>query len=343
MGWWARLFRRRERAPRDADEALRSALLALLDRDLDTAEGLLGHAARTDSSDTQSYVALARLFRMRGEIGRAIRIHQNLLLRHDLSPEETLTVLADLAADFRQGGFLQRAIASYEEVLTRDPRHVEALRALVPLLAGVHDYPRAIEMARRLARLQRGGGGSEESRLLVDMAEAAHAEGRSQDARRAVRRALRKDRRNVRGWIALGELEAERGRTKAALAAWRKVPTLDRRSGPQVYPQLEATFAALERPREFEALLRELLAERSDELSARLALARTLASRGEIDEAIAELRGALERDPDQLEAYGALGRLLLSEQRTEEAVGAFGELLDVLDRKGMLRSWEKLE
>ncbi len=85
-----RAFRGGARATRDVDVIMRSALLATLDRDLDRAEELLSRAVRIDSSGVEPFVALGRLFRMRGEIGRAIRIHQNLLLRPELVTEDRL-------------------------------------------------------------------------------------------------------------------------------------------------------------------------------------------------------------------------------------------------------------
>ena len=339
FGW---LRRRRRSAPRDADAAARAALLAVLDLDHDRAEQLLVASAELDSTDVEPYFALARFYRMRGDIGRAIRLHQILLLRSDLDPEQRTTCLADLAADFRQGGFLQRAIASYEEVLERDPRHATALRALVPLLADARDHPRALAMQRRLAAVERRDASAEQAQLCVDMAEAAQAEGRTRDAWRAIRRAIRADENSVRAWILLGQLEAERGRSKAALAAWRRVPKIDRRNGALVYPRIESAYAALDRSRDFEGYLRELLAERTDDLHARLALARALAARGEIDEAIADLRRVLERDPEHLGARAVLGRLLLSEHRDPEATKEYAELLDVLERCGLLRARERL-
>lgn len=291
-----------------------------------------------DSTGVEPYLALARFYRMRGEIGRAIRVHQNLLLRQDLTPEQTITAMADLAADFRQGGFLQRAIASYEEVLARDPKHVESLRALVSLAGAVRDYPRALAAQKRLAKLDKTNAAVERARLWVDMAEAALAEGRNDDARKAVRRALRTNPQSVRGWIVLGSLEAERGKSKAALAAWSKVPAIDRRSAALVYPQIESAYAALDKPRDYEAYLRGLIEERGDDVHARLALARTLAARGETEEALAELRRVLERSPDDLETRAALGRLLISERRDSESSKATAELLDVLERRGLLRS-----
>ena len=340
LGWLR--GRRRRRHPADADAAARAALLAVLDRDDARAEELLLAAVELDSSGVEPYLALARFYRMRGEIGRAIRVHQNLLLRRDLDPDQIVTCLADLAADFRQGGFLRRAIASYEEVLARDPKHPGALRALVPLLRDARDFSRALDMQRRLSKIEGSDGGAEQARLWVDMAEAAQAEGRLDDARRALKRALRRNPRSVRAWLALGGLEAERGRPKAARAAWEKVPALDRRSGALVYPRIEAACAAEGRPRAFEAYLRSLLAEREDDPQARLALARALAARGEIEEALAELRRLLEREPENLEARAVVGRLLLSERRDAETAKEYAELLDVLERRGLLRVRERL-
>jgi lipopolysaccharide biosynthesis regulator YciM len=340
MSWLPRAFGGNARAPRDVDAALRAALLAVLDRDWDEAERLLVAAVRLDSDAVEPYLALARLFRRRGEVGRAIRIHQNLLLRLESGSPAGLTVLAGLAADFRQGGFLRRAIATYEELLSREPRNAETLRALVKLHGDARDFPRAIEVAKRLARLESDGGTRSESELRVRMAEAAQAEGRSEDARRAVKQALRRDKQSARAWLVRGNLEAERGRSKAALAAWARVPKLERGRGPSVYPQLEATYAALGRPREFETYLAGLLEERPDDRHARLALARTLAARGELETSVAELRRILEREPDDLEARAALGRILLSERRDGEASQEYGELLNVLERRSTSEAME---
>jgi lipopolysaccharide biosynthesis regulator YciM len=342
MGWLSRAFGGDARAPRDADSALESALLAVLERDLDRAEAMLAAAVRLASDDDVAYLALARLYRMRGEIGRAIRIHQNLLLRLDAGSPLGLLAMADLGADFAQGGFLRRAIASYEQVLAHDPKHHASLRALVRLLEDAREFPRAIELARRLARIEDRDGAADEALLRVSMAEAARAEGRSDEARKAIQRAVRQDPRCVRAWIVLGELEAERGRAKAALAAWRQVPTLDRRAGPSVYPQLEATYAALGRAREFETCLRSLIESRPDDRGARLALARTLAARGDTEPALAELAQVIESDPEDLEARATLGRILLAERRDEEAAKAHVELIAALERQGLLRARESL-
>jgi hypothetical protein len=75
---------------------------------------------------------------------------------------------------------------------------------------------------------------------------------------------------------------------------------------------------------------------------ARIALARSLAARGEEADAIEELRRAREGSPENLEARGALGRLLLAERREGEVAREYAELIDILERQGLLREREKL-
>ena len=88
MSWLSSWFSRAERAPHRSDRELastfRRALLAVLENDYDAAESLITEAVHADSEDIEPYRSLARLYRLRGEIGRAIRIHQNLLLRDDV-------------------------------------------------------------------------------------------------------------------------------------------------------------------------------------------------------------------------------------------------------------------
>ena len=111
---WLRRRSKPQPPERSATAQLRSALHLVLAGDLPAAEAQLAEAARLDSSSSDVYLALANLYRLRGDIGRAIQIHQNLLLRPDISDELRRESLLGLALDFRAGGFLKRATASFE-------------------------------------------------------------------------------------------------------------------------------------------------------------------------------------------------------------------------------------
>lgn len=318
------------------DAAVREALWRVLEGDLDGAEKLLSTAVQEDSTQGEVYLALARLFRRRGETGRAIRVHQNLLLRKDVPEDLREEALLGLAGDFQQGGFLQRAIAAYEEVIARRPRDAHALRALSRLYADVRRYPQALEMTRRLARAEGHDGRRDEARLWVECAAAAQAEGRTPEAAKALKRALRRDPRLPAAWDALGALEVERGRTRKALAAWRKVPELDRSYAARVYPRLEASYSAMGKSRDYETLLRRLMEDDPRDPAARLALAESLAARGEAEQALVEVRAVLDHDPEHLPAHATLGRVLLAQGRHGDASQAFAGLLDTLERTGLL-------
>jgi lipopolysaccharide biosynthesis regulator YciM len=324
------------------ERAFRLALGALLEEDLDRAEQALAAVVQEDSTQIEVYLALGQLYRRRGEIGRAIRIHQNLLLRSDLSPEHRERALRGLARDFRKGGFLQRAISAYEELRDRRPRDPEALAALARLRADVRDFDAAFDAHHRLVRATRQDGRAAEARLWFERSEALAAEGKSDAARRALGKCLRWDPAMAVAWFRLGELEAERGRPKKALAAWKRALAADRRAAPRIYPRLESAWAALGRARDFETELRAELAQRPGDADARIALARTLAARGQGEQALAELEPLLEREPERLDAHAVRARILLGEGRDAEATKALAELLDVLERQGALVAREEL-
>lgn len=343
MRWLRRAFGRSAGRPLAAGDPIVGALRATLGHEWDTAEALLAEVVRQDSGQVQVYLALAQLYRRRGEISRAIRIHQNLLLRGDLPPALRTEALMGLAEDFRRGGFLGRAVAAYREVLDREPRDPRVLRALAGLYAESRDHARALSMARRLARAEGRRRPGEEARLLVELAQTARADGRIEDAHKALKRALRRDAGNAAAWTELGALEAERGRTKRALAAWQRVPALDRRAAEPLYPRIEATYAALGRAREFESWIRKVVSEQPRDATARMALFQTLAARGDSDAALAEVGTLLEQAPDHLPAQVGRARLLLAEGRTGEAAKALGDLVASLDRLGLVQVRERIE
>jgi lipopolysaccharide biosynthesis regulator YciM len=312
---------------------VRRALVASLEGDAERAEALLTRVVQEDSREVEAYLALALLYRQRGELGRAIHLHQNLLLRRDADRETRFHAQLGLAEDFRVGGFLRRAVAAYEQVLAERPDDPVALRALVRLLVDAREPRRALPLARRLASVEGREAGASEAALWVDCAALERADADAPAARRSLKRALRRDPGCARAWLMLGELELESGRPKKALAAWRRVTELDRRAAGLVYPRLAAAHAALGRPGDHESSLRAHLEEQPDDAVARLALARALVARDAADEALRELRQVLDRDPDVLAAHALLGRLLLGAGRAGEAAKAHEELLDVLERQ----------
>jgi lipopolysaccharide biosynthesis regulator YciM len=316
----------------DPSDLLHEGLLAALDGDTDRVEALLGQMVARDSDDVAAYLALARLYRGRGEVGRAISLHQTLALRRDLTSSMRLMAISELAADFRAGGYLRRAVASYEEVLEYDRRDERALEALSALLPETGEHAQGLVMLRRLARVRGSRDFRAESAALVRMASASVVRGRPDVARRILKRAIRRDARNAAAHLCLGEIEAARGKRSRALNAWRRALEIDGGSR-DVYARLEIALPARDHADEWVAFLRERLSSSPGDTDARLELARHLSERGEADEAVAELRRARGEAPDRLETHLELGKALLSMHRDMDAVKGYGELLAVLEAR----------
>ena len=326
---------RRKRAtgqPTEIEMAWRRSLRAAISGDWPTAETWLERIVETESSDVDAYLALSRLYREQGAIGRALRMHQNLLLRSGLEAHVRIEALLELARDFEAGGYRERAAATYEEVLAAQPRNAMVLERLVSLLHDLNEFPRALSLATRLRRRDRETGNRLEVEILLSEARAQGDEGNHQGALRSIKRCLKRDKLCGPAWLILGELEAERGKTKKALAAWKRGAQVDPELAVVLYPKLAATFAAQHKPADFDVFLSKLLEERPDDGSARIALARARASRGEQTQAIEDLARAIEVAPENLSLRAELGRQLISTGQDAEALKAYGELLDVVER-----------
>jgi lipopolysaccharide biosynthesis regulator YciM len=333
VAWWRN--KRSADAPGDRDRAWKRALRAAVGDDWATVETWLERIVEADTDDLDAYHALAKLYRRQGDVGRALRMHQNLLLRADLARDQRVEAQIELARDFEAGGYKERAAATYEEILAAQPRNLEVVERLVPLLQDLREYPRALALVRRLRRPDRAKAERQEVEILLAQAQGRIDEGDLDGARQAIKRCLRRDKACGRAWAILGEIEAERGKNAKALAAWKRAAQVDVDVAAALYPKIDASFAERRKPEEFDAFLKEILEERPTDHAARIALARALASRGNARAAIEELARSVEVVPDHLGLRVELGHQLLASGQDAESLKAYAELLGVLDHPAL--------
>ena len=325
-------LRRRPKPPapeRTPTTQLRSALHRVLAGDLPGAEAELAEAARLDSSSTDVYLALANLYRLRGDIGRAIQIHQNLLLRQDITDELRREALLGLALDFRAGGFLKRAAASFQDLLQLEPENLPALFALERIKIESGDWEGAIATRGRI------GARDPVTRKVLAHLHVGHgraraARGADAEAKRAFKRALAQDPDCAEAYVALGDQRVRESSWKKASGFFRRALGLHPAIGRLLYPRLWEAHTQQGDLAGLEGLLREQLDASPDDPEATLWLARTLAALGRADEALTALRRMLDRDSSQLAVHAEIGRILLHEQRDAEAKKALEELLERL-------------
>jgi lipopolysaccharide assembly protein B len=107
------------------------------------------------SADTiETHFALGALYRRRGEVERAIRIHQNLLARDGLAPEHREQALLALAQDYLRAGVLDRAEGLFQKVAETPRLRASALASLRGVYERQHEWQQALDTYRQLARIK---------------------------------------------------------------------------------------------------------------------------------------------------------------------------------------------
>src|SRR3984885_11552285 len=109
--------------------------------------------ASLDGDALEVHMILGNLFREKGQVGKAITEHQNLLQRPRLSRLEHANVLLCLGLDYKRGGFVDRALEAFNEVLRLDPKNEYALVNLQKLHEEQHQWSEAYDTRQRLTKL----------------------------------------------------------------------------------------------------------------------------------------------------------------------------------------------
>jgi lipopolysaccharide biosynthesis regulator YciM len=215
-----------------------------------------------DPETADLHFALGNLFRRRGEIERAIRVHQNLLSRPDLPQEQQLQAQYELGMDYLKAGLLDRAEETFNKLLDSS-YGVQARRSLLEIFQREKEWERAIESARGLQESGAGARQKEIAQFYCELAQDALVHMHPDDALELLDKSLQADRKNVRAIMLTGDAQLAKGDTEGALVTWRRV---EQQSVPHVAlvaRRLMDGYTAVGRPQEGVNLLRSYLSEAS--------------------------------------------------------------------------------
>ncbi len=257
VAWW----RRSDRAPPPRRERLDDTYLRglnlLLNDQQDEAIDLFVRVLEVNHETVEIHLALGKLFRQRGEVERAIRLHQNLIARPNLSREHKEQALLELGRDYFSAGLLDRAERLFSDLVGSRTVGTEAQRQLLRVYEEEKEWERAIEVARRL---DRSGHARAIAHYHCELAEQARARGESGRAQRLLRRALSWDGRCVRASLLLAEMERERGRCRKAVDWLLRVRDQDAAYVPLTVEPLMECYGQLKKPARLAGVLQELFA-----------------------------------------------------------------------------------
>ncbi len=287
----------------------------LTEHQVDQAIEELTAATSSDTDALEIQMILGNLYRQKGQVARAITVHQALLQRTNLTRLEHAYVLLCLGLDFRHGGFVDRALEAFQEVVQLDPQNRYALVNLQKLHEDQQQWADAERVRSQIAHID-GQHRSENQQILGFLRNQLGTEtarrGDSSAASGMFREAIDIDKKTAPAYLNLGDVQFERGDIAGAMAPWESlVQTVPERAY-LAFERLERAYKAQHTPERFVALCQQLIAQNPQDWRARLALSRHYAAAGDARAAFDLLLAALPHNPHGLVVHQEIWQALLA-------------------------------
>ena len=232
----------------------------LLNEQPDKAIDAFIEIVKLDPETADLHFALGNLFRRRGETERAIRMHQNLLLRSDLPAEQQMQAQYELGQDYLKAGLLDRAEEVFQK-LTETQYSVQARRALLEIFQREKEWQQAIDAATALQNSGTGNRNKQIAQFYCELAEDELVNRHPEKAFPLLETALATDRMSARATILMGDAQLAMGNIEEALNTWRRVEKQSISHTVLVAQRLMNGYQAVGRPQEGISLLKSYLAE----------------------------------------------------------------------------------
>ena len=300
----------------------------LLNEQPDKAIELFLHIAELDKDTFETQVALGHLFRRRGEVDRAIRLHQALVQRHDLSDAQKVQALLALGEDYMRSGLLDRAETVFTDLAKIDQRAPQALRHLIGIYQSERDWAKAIENATRYEAVTGEPMGKLIAQFECELADRHRAAGEIAAARASIARAYAADSTSVRAGMLEGRIEVDAGNDAAAIRAFERAARHDPDYLPELLPALLASYARVADSTGARAFLAEM-AEHYRGVSPVLALTRLV----EGEEGVAAARAYLAQQlKDRPSVRGEAALIDLTLVENADPVATLHDLKHITDQ-----------
>jgi lipopolysaccharide biosynthesis regulator YciM len=149
------------------------------------------NAVEINKETLETYFALGGLFRSNGEIEKAISIHRSLIARNNISESTRLRALKELATDFDKGGFIDKAIETYQDVLEINRDQVEVILSLCRIHEDIEEWDEAYKYRIMLSKVTRENQSETISHILVQKAKKLFMEGHFADCLESLEEAFK--------------------------------------------------------------------------------------------------------------------------------------------------------
>ena len=226
---------------------------------------------RVDDKTIETHFALGSLFRRRGEVDRAIRIHQNIIARPDLASEQRDQALFSLAKDYLRAGLLDRAEKLFARLSQGSRYQVEALENLMRIYEQEKEWEKAVEAGQQLEVLGGRSLALQIAHYYCELAEASAAEKDYGAARQFVKHAQTGRPRTLRGALTRAHIAREMEDNKTALRLYHRIIDEHTYLIAEALPEMVSIYEREGAMGELEKAFAEML-KKNPEMSALVAL-----------------------------------------------------------------------
>lgn len=319
-----------QRVAGKGDSAFLKGVQYILSNDHDQAIEQFTKSVQVDSESVETYVALGNLYRSKGDIDRAIRIRQSIILRPNIDSQIKLRALFDLGVDYRKGGFLIRALETFRKVMEKDPSNAETLEQIEKIYEELKDWENAYRTRQKISKLVKSDHSHILAHHLVEIGKALVDKGDLLKGRSYLNKALSIYPNCIDAYLHLGDLCFQRKEYDKAIQMWKKVGETAPQFTFLAYRRLEGAYSKMKNLKQVELFLRECVQTHPDAFT-HVALARYLYNEMDMEGAHRELDSALKLAPTFWEARRFKGEILLSQNKHEEALNAYRDLIEHLN------------
>lgn len=268
----------------------------LLSNQQDKAVDLFLDMLKEDTGTVEAHLTLGNLFRSRGEVDRAIRIHQSLMESASLTYDQRLLAVQQLGRDYMAAGLYDRAEGMFKQLVDETDFRLSALQQLLQIYQATSDWQSAIEVAERLVKLGKEKHRGEIANFWCELALQQMAGNDLDKTMALLKKGAAADRNSARVSIMMGRVWMEKGDYAKAVESLERVIEQDKELVGETLEMLQTCYQQLGKTDEWEAFLRRC-AEENTGATADLMLAQILEQREGVDAAQNYVTRQLERHP----------------------------------------------
>ncbi|MEB4673814.1 lipopolysaccharide assembly protein LapB [Enterobacteriaceae bacterium G50] len=268
----------------------------LLSNQQDKAVDLFLDMLKEDTGTVEAHLTLGNLFRSRGEVDRAIRIHQTLMESASLTYDQRLLAVQQLGRDYMAAGLYDRAEDMFSQLVDETDFRISALQQLLQIAQLTSDWQKAIDVAERLVKLGKEKHRGEIAHFWCELALQQMGNDDMDKAMTLLKKGASADPSSARVSIMMGRVWMAKGDYAKARESLLRVIDQDKELVSETLEMLQTCYQQLGKTDEWDAFLQRCVEENTG-AAAELMLAQVLEQREGGDVAQTYVTRQLQRHP----------------------------------------------